>query len=156
MKIGKLTLGGIWYAILLMVMGIMLIVGGVGGAQQIASVIVTVVGVIYIVMGILSIVHHGVVWGVIDIVLGVLIMSFAWTIAWVAFLVFGIILIINGFSGYAITTGGVLYKVCNIITGIMVILVACGCGWAWSFANIFFYIAGALMLIDGILLLLKL
>ena len=153
MGIVKFTLNRIWYAIAMLVMGILLIVGGVNAANSIMSVIVTVIGGLAIVFGVFSIVAHQIGFGVAEIVIGALLISFAWTIAWVAFLVMGAMMIVYGVIGLIGRHGPrkILSDVVSLLCGVLIILVGCGCGWAWSFANVFFYVAGAFMIVDSIL-----
>ena len=42
-----------------------------------------------------------------------------------------------------------------LVVGILVLLLAFGVNWAWSFVNIIFYVVGALMIVEGILVLVK-
>ncbi len=145
----------VWYAIAMLVMGILLILGGVNGANTIMGTIITVLGVIAIVFGIFSILAHSIALGVIEIVVGALLISFAWTIAWIAFLVFGAILLAYGIIGLA-HKRNIVSNIIALLVGILIILIGCGCNFAWQFANIFFYVAGVLMIVDAVLALIKL
>lgn len=150
-----LKLGRVWYALALLVCGIMLIVGGVNGANTILGVIVTVIGAIAIAMGVISICSHSMVTGVILIALGVVMIIFAWTIAWVAFLVGGAVMIIGGIADLIERRGGIFSNILSILIGVVIVLLGCGNGAAWDFMNVFFYIAGALLVVESVLVLLK-
>ena len=149
------NLSWLWYAILMIVVGIMLIVGGATAANDIMGTIVTVMGVVYIVIGILDIFTLDPVDGIIFLVIGILMIIFAWTIAWVAFLVFGILMFAYGLVGLIRHTGNVVANILDLVLGIMIILVGFGNNYAWDYVNIFFYVAGALMIVDGIIVLAK-
>jgi hypothetical protein len=151
----KQTTNRIWYAIALLICGIMLIVGGVNGAQTIMQVIITVMGVIAIVFGAMAIFSRNILFGILVIILGIAMISFGWTIAWVAFLVNGVMMLIYGIAGL-IKRQGIFGSLMNILIGIVVIMIACGNKEAWDFANVFFYIAGGLLAVDSVLVLFRL
>ncbi len=148
-------MGRVWYALALLVAGIMLIVGGVNGANTIMGIIVTVIGAIVIAMGVMAICSHNVIMGIILIIFGILMISFAWTIAWVAFLVNGVMMIVGGISGLIKRNGGIFSNIMNILIGVVIVMLGCGSGAAWDFMNVFFYIAGALLIVDSILVMFK-
>ncbi len=148
----KSTAGRVWYALALLVAGIMLIVGGVDGANWIMGMIVTVIGVITIVLGVMSICSRNVMFGIIEIIFGILMVSFAWTIAWVAFLVNGVMLIAYGISGL-VSRRGIFSNIMNILIGVMIVFLGCGNAAAWDFMNIFFYVSGGFLIVDSILVL---
>lgn len=146
----------LWAAIARILLGILLLVGGISGAQAFVGTILTVIGVFAIVYGVISIVVlRSLPLAIIEIVIGVLLISFAWTIAWIAFLVIGVYLIAVSIRGLA-TSHVIIPSILGMLAGVFIVLIGCGVNWAWSFGNIFFYIAGALMVIDGICLLIRL
>lgn len=139
------------YGLLLILFGILFIVGGAGTAQNLTAIIVTVIGALMLVYGIYGAVKGDVLGGVIEAVLGILMIVFAWTISYVAFVVIGVIFLVTGISGLVKHRGSVISNVIDLALGILAVLMACGVGFAWDFVNIFFYILGAVMIIDGVL-----
>ena len=150
----KFTMGRVWYALALLVAGIMLIVGGVNGANDIMGIIITVIGAVVIVLGVMSIFTHNVIMGIVEIIFGILMISFAWNIAWVAFLVNGVMMVAYGLSGL-FKKNGIFSSIMNILIGVMIILVGVGNNAAWDFLNVFFYISGGLLIVDSVLVLFK-
>lgn len=144
------------YALLLIVLGILFLVGGAGTATHLMEILVTVMGVALIVWGVLSIAHKDVTAGIIQILVGVLLIVFSWTVIWIAYIALGIGLAIIGVSGIVQKQGRLVTNIVDLIIGIILILLAFGEKGAWSVANVFFYIVGALMIVDGIMVLFNL
>ena len=143
------------YSLVMILVGILLCVGGAASASDILGILITVIGVLWIVFGVLDLLTADLVSGILFLVLGILLVVFAWTIAWVAFLVLGILMLIYGLLGLVRKTGTVLGNILELVLGILILLIAFGNHLAWDFANVFFYIAGALMIVDGIITLIK-
>jgi hypothetical protein len=141
------------YALLLIVFGILFLIGGAGTATHLMEIFVTVMGVALIVWGVLSIAHKDVTAGIIQILVGVLLIVFSWTVIWIAYIALGIGLAIIGVSGIVQKQGRLVTNIVDLIIGIVLILLAFGVQGAWSAANVFFYIVGALMIVDGIMVL---
>ena len=93
--------------------------------------------------------------GIAYLIFGVLLIAFAWTLAWIAFLAIGVLLLVNGIANLVTRRGWVVNNVIALVVGILVLLLAFGVNWAWSFVNIIFYVVGALMIVEGILVLVK-
>jgi hypothetical protein len=74
------------YALLLVVLGILFLIGGAGTATHLMKIFVTVMGVALIVWGVLSIAHKDVTAGIIQILVGVLLIVFSWTVIWIAYI----------------------------------------------------------------------
>ena len=144
------------YALLLIVLGILFLIGGAGTATHLMEILVTVMGVALIVWGVLSIAHKDVTAGIIQILVGVLLIVFSWTVIWIAYIALGIGLAIIGVSGIVQKQGRLVTNIVDLIIGIVLILLAFGVQGAWSVANVFFYIVGALMIVDGIMVLFNL
>lgn len=144
------------YALLLIVLGILFLIGGAGTATHLMEIFVTVMGVALIVWGVLSIAHKDVTAGIIQILVGVLLIVFSWTVIWIAYIALGIGLAIIGVSGIVQKQGRLVTNIVDLIIGIVLILLAFGVQGAWSVANVFFYIVGALMIVDGIMVLFNL
>src|SRR5574344_2087032 len=136
----------IWYAIAMIVIGACLLFGGVNGATQIVSIAITVIGVILIVLGILNIVHKNTVYGIIELIVGILVIVFGWTMAWIALIVLAVIMVVYGIQGL-IKKNGLWASLGELLVGILILLVAFGNHFAWSFVNVLFIIAGALMIV---------
>lgn len=146
----------IWVAIARIVLGLLLLVGGISGAQAFVGTILTVMGVVAIVYGVFTIITlRSLPLAIIEIVLGILLISFAWTIAWIAFLVIGVYLLVSSIYGLAVSHV-VIPNIIGILAGVMIVLIGCGVNWAWSFGNVFFYVGGALMIVSGICMLIRL
>ena len=143
------------YAILLIVLGILFLVGGAGTAKNLLNIILTVGGVVLVVLGVLNLLAGLLPIGIAYLIFGVLLIAFAWTLAWIAFLAIGVLLLVNGIANLAKRRGWVVNNVIALVVGILVLLLAFGVNWAWSFVNIIFYVVGALMIVEGILVLVK-
>lgn len=143
------------YAILLIVLGILFLVGGAGTAKNLLNIILTVGGVVLVVLGVLNLLAGLLPIGIAYLIFGVLLIAFAWTLAWIAFLAIGVLLLVNGIANLAKHRGWVVNNVIALVVGILVLLLAFGVNWAWSFVNIIFYVVGALMIVEGILVLVK-
>ena len=151
----KTTNKNFWPAVILIVLGLALALGGIGAAKNIANVLITIIGVILIAYGILSIFSLGLMLlGIIEIAVGVVIIVFSWTILWVALLILGISLIIYVLRGLL---GGkkayFLSSLLQLAAGVLVLLVSFGNHFAWEFVNVLYIIAGVLMVVDGVLIL---
>ena len=154
MTAAKFTLGRIGYAVALLLCGILLIVGGVDGANSILEFLITAIGVVSIVMGIVGIFSHQVLMGILMIVMGIGMISFGWTIAWIAFFWIGAMMLISGILGF-FRGIGFFTSLMNVLVGISILLIGFGNAWAWNFANVFFYVSGVMLIIDSVLVLFK-
>ena len=143
------------YAILLIVLGILFLVGGAGTAKNLLNIILTVGGVVLVVLGVLNLLAGLLPIGIAYLIFGVLLIAFAWTLDWIAFLAIGVLLLVNGIANLVKRRGWVVNNVIALVVGILVLLLAFGVNWAWSFVNIIFYVVGALMIVEGILVLVK-
>ena len=143
------------YAILLIVLGILFLVGGAGTAKNLLNIILTVGGVVLVVLGVLNLLAGLLPIGIAYLIFGVLLIAFAWTFAWIAFLTIGVLLLVNGIANLVKRRGWVVNNVIALVVGILVLLLAFGVNWAWSFVNIIFYVVGALMIVEGVLVLVK-
>lgn len=149
----KITTSAAVYALLLVVVGILFLVGGAGTAANLMNILVTVMGVALIVWGIVSIADKNVTAGIIQILVGVLLIVFSWTLTWVAYIFLGVGLAAVGISGLVRKQGRRVTNIADIVIGIVLVLLAFGVQGAWSAANIIFYVVGALMIVDGVLVL---
>ena len=93
MKIDKRLLN----ALLHIVVGALL----VAFRDSIVNWILTAVGVVFIINGILQVSNKNTASGVINIVIGVVIIVFGWTLVWIAMLVFGAMLILSAIADYS-------------------------------------------------------
>ena len=153
-KISK-SQSAILYAILMIVFGIAFVVGGAGTASWVMGAIVTVIGVLVIVSGIFSLMTLQPLTGVVEITIGVVLIVFAWTIGWIAFIILGAALFAYGVLGILKHQGLLFANVFALLIGALVICMAFGVQGAWEFINIFYYIVGALMIVDGVLMLFR-
>ena len=144
-------------AIVFMILGVCLMLGGFGAASNAMNIIFTVMGIVLVALGVLSAVAGLIPLAVIELFLGVLMIIFAWTLTWVAFLVIGIYLFIVGLIGLLKKRGNSLVNIIDFIIGLLLLLRAFGVhlqgDWVGTFLNIITIVAGALLLVDGILML---
>ena len=110
--------------------------------------IMTIAGVLFIVNGIIQIVHKEVTTGVINIVIGAVIITFGWTLLWLAMLVFGILLIVSSIVNYLDNKKNnvaILKLVISVIIGTLLI--------TNGFATIswLFIAIGVILIVQGIL-----
>ena len=144
-------------AIVFMILGVCLMLGGFGAASNAMNIIFTVMGIVLVVLGVLSAVAGLIPLAVIELFLGVLMIVFAWTLTWVAFLVIGIYLFVVGLLGMMKKGGNTLASVIDFVIGLLLILRAFGVhlqgDWVGTALNIITIIAGALLLVDGVLML---
>ena len=84
---------------------------------------------------------------------------FAWTLTWVAFLVIGVYLFIVGIAGLTNKRGNQLVNIIDFVIGLLLILNAVGynihtdMAWVAVALNVVTIVAGALLFVDGLLLL---
>ena len=146
-----------WYAIFSIVIGILLVVGGTGAAANISQIMVTIMGVILLAFGIVNLCFGAIFYGVGELVLGILMICFAWQFVWAAYLILAIMMLVNGVSGLVDHHTSVIVNILDIIVGLALFITAIGIrtNWANEVTNIFFYVTGALMIVDGILVLVR-
>ncbi|MDY5440694.1 MAG: DUF308 domain-containing protein [Candidatus Enteromonas sp.] len=143
------------YAIVMLILGILLIVGGAGFAQNALGILITVLGAVLVVYGILDLVAKNFANGVIYLLFGILLIVFAWTIAWVAFVVLGAVLLLAGIINIVHDKKKNLVKnILSLVLGVLALLLAFGVHGAWAFVNIIFYILGGLCILEGLVVLL--
>lgn len=139
-------------AIFDIIIGILLLVGGASAFNKMMSIIITVYAIYLIVMGAMSIAKNLLVPGIVMILAGVLLLCIGWTsIAWVATLLLGIYLLIISIYSFIKVPVFELSSIMSCLLGVLLLLIAFGNNFAWTFANIFFYIAGALIIVRGVL-----
>ncbi len=151
----KIRATPIWYAIVLMIIGALLIVGGSTAAENISKWMVTIIGIVLIVFGVLSAAAGLVTTGIVEILFGVLMVVFAWLFYWVAFLFLGICLFAYGIRNLAFHSGFILANIIDLIVGLAIILLSMGFKFQWNaiVVEVIYIIAGAMMFIDGIMML---
>lgn len=148
----------IWYAVLLMVIGILLIVGGSGAAESITKGIITAVGVLLAAFGIVSLLIAGDFnMGVVLILFGILIAVFAWFFYWLCFLILGVVLFASGVTRLVYHRGWIITNIVNLVVGVAIVLLSLGfkLEWAQVAVEALYITAGVLLLLDGILILVK-
>lgn len=140
-------------AVMDILIGIMLLCGGANAFNRIMSIIITVYSIYLIVMGVMLMINHAPIFlSVANLVMGILLLILGWTkIAWIGCLILGIYLI--AFTLASLFRLGKLHlaQVITLFIGVMLMLIALGNNFAWSFVNVFFYISGALILVQGVL-----
>ena len=141
-------------AIFMIIIGIGLALGGVGFAGRIINILLTVLGVLIIVFGVLNVLGGNVVYGIGEIVIGIIVIVFGWTLFWVALIVIAVLMIVLGIQGL-MNKAPVISALGQILSGVLILLLAFGNKFAWDFVNVLYIVAGVIMAIDGFLLLLK-
>ncbi len=138
-------------AIVFMIFGVCLMFGGFGAAHNVLGITFTVMGIVLIVLGVLNAVIGMIPFAVAELLLGVLMIVFAWTLTWVAFLVIG--------AGLMNKRGNQLVNIIDFVIGLLLILNAVGynihtdMAWVAVALNVVTIVAGALLFVDGLLLL---
>ena len=157
MSVTHRSMNSWWYAIFSIVIGILLVVGGTGAAANISQIMVTIMGVILLAFGIMNLCFGAIFYGVGELVLGILMICFAWQFVWAAYLILAIMMLVNGVSGLVDHHTSVIVNILDIIVGLALFITAIGIrtNWANEVTNIFFYVTGALMIVDGILVLVR-
>ncbi len=157
MSVTHRSMNSWWYAIFSIVIGILLVVGGTGAAANISQIMVTIMGVILLAFGIVNLCFGAIFYGVGELVLGILMICFAWQFVWAAYLILAIMMLVNGVSGLVDHHTSVIVNILDIIVGLALFITAIGIrtNWANEVTNIFFYVTGALMIVDGILVLVR-
>ncbi len=153
-KVGEAPL---WYAIVLMVVGILLIIGGSSAAESISKWMITVIGIVLAVFGILSMLGGLIGTGIVIVAFGALMITFAWLFYWLAFLILGISLLAYGIRGIAYHSGWILTNIVDLIIGVAIISLSLGFrfNWASTIIEIIYIASGALMFVDGLLILVR-
>lgn len=143
------------YSILMIAFGIAFVVGGTNTATWLMGAVVTVIGVLVIISGVLSVTTLNMLTGIVEIAVGVVLIIFAWTIAWIAFIILGAALLAYGIIGLLKHQGFMAANIVALLIGALVVCMAFGVKGTWEFMNIFYYIVGALMIVDGVLMLFR-
>ena len=157
MSIVRRSVNSLWYAIFSLIVGILLVVGGTGAATNISEIIVTVLGVLLLAFGIVNLCFGAIFYGIGQMVLGILMVCFAGPFVWAAYLILGIMMLVSGISGFVDHHNAVIVNILDIIIGVALFVTAIGIrsSWANNVTDIFFYVTGALMIVDGILILVR-
>ena len=141
----SLSMTNILNCVLYAVIGILLIIFKSGSL----NILFTVVGVLFIALGIYDALTKNLLRGVVEAVIGIVILLCGWTIAgWVLF-IFGILLIVKGVLDLVkVLKKGLmawLVPILMIVLGVMLVVSH------WAAANILFIIIGVLFLINAVL-----
>ena len=118
--------------------------------------VMTVIGITFIVVGIIKAVQSELIMGVVTAAIGVLIIIFGWKFIDLVFIILGIVLIAKGIIDLLSVSGK--KRLIKIITPVITIIVAVAlfaCNWAQrlEMINWLLIIIGIILIIDGILLL---
>ncbi len=137
-------------AIGLIAMGILLIVGGISSVEWLIKLAITVVGAVFIVLGLIDVIKKDYPQGFVRIVIGIVVILLGWFLYWVAFIVYAAITLIAALGALFDKNGDKIGAIAQIVVSVVMLLFAFGSKFVWSFANILAYIAGAVMIIDGV------
>ncbi|MBP5092137.1 MAG: DUF308 domain-containing protein [Bacilli bacterium] len=144
-------------AILFILLGVGLIVGGFGAAANLGSILFTVLGIILIVFGVLSAVTGLLPVAFVEILVGVVLIVFSWTLIKVVFLVIGIFLLLTGVLGLLKNKKDKIIYIIDLVIGLLLVLRFVGAGitgdWVKVALDVLTYIAGGLLVFDGVLML---
>ena len=136
-------------AIGLIAMGIILIVGGISSVEWLVKFAITVIGAIFIILGLIDVINKDYPLGFTRIVIGIVVILLGWFITWIAFIVYAAITLIAAVGALLDKNGDKIGAIAQIVVSVMMLLFALGNNFAWNFANILAYITGAIMIIDG-------
>lgn len=147
----------LWYAIVLIILGALLIIGGAGMAETMSKVVITIMGVVLLAYGIVNTVVGFTFLGIIQILFGILMICFAWFFYWLAFLILGIILFAYAIERIAAHQGWLITNIVSLIVGLAIILLSLGFKFAWAetLIQVIYIVAGILLVIDGILIIVR-
>ena len=143
-------------AIGLIAMGILLIVGGVSSVQQLISIAITVIGVVFIVLGLIDVLHKDYPVGFFRIVIGIVVILLGWFLYWIAFIVYAAITLLAAIGTLLDKNSDKFGAIVQIVVSVFMLLFAFGSKFAWSIANILTYVTGAIMILDGLYVLYQL
>lgn len=121
--------------------------------NQIVGWIMTIAGVLFIVNGIIQIVHKETKPGIINIVIGAVIIAFGWTLLWLAMLVFGVLLIISSVMNFLKGKKDVV-AIVKLVVGVVIGALLVTSGFATN--DWLFIIVGVILIVQGILYLIPL
>lgn len=141
-----LSLNNILTCALYAVIGILLLVLKAGSL----GILMTVIGVIFIALGIIDIVQGGgLLKGIIEIVIGAVIITCGWTIAAWALLIFGVLLIIKGALDLIKNLGkglsALLAPIVTIVIGVLLVISK------FALIDVICIIAGVVFIINAVL-----
>ena len=140
MKIDK----RLWNALLHIAIGALL----VAFKDQIVNWILTAVGAVFIINGIVQVANKKIAPGVVYIAVGVAIIVFGWTLVWLAMVVFGVLLIISGITDYS-KSGKSKVDLAKLIVSLVVggLLIFSG----FETISWLFIIIGVALILEGVL-----
>ena len=110
----------------------------------------TIIGVLYIVQGVLDILNKDLVKGVINGGIGVLIIVFGWLFAAVASIIFGVLIIIKGAKELLECLKAKKKNIFDLIAPIVTIVIGAML-IAGKFLDWFFIVVGVVFIINGVL-----
>ena len=142
----KLSTDNIFTCIFYAVVGILLLVlqGGSLG------ILMTIVGVLLIVLGIIDIAKKkDVTKGIIELIVGILVIVFGWLIADIVLLVFGVLLIVKGVMEITKTYKNgfvaMLSPIVTVVIGILLVIAK------WTLLDVICIVAGVIFIINAVL-----
>ena len=116
--------------------------------------VMTAIGVLFIVNGIIDITKSRTVNGIVNIAIGAIIILGGWTFVEIILIVFGVLLAIKGVLDLVTALKGgklfpILFAVITIVAGVMLVL------GKWIMLDWFFIALGVLLIVDGVIGLFK-
>lgn len=116
------------------------------------SILMTVIGALFIIVGVLDIINKGdLTKAIVELVIGVAIIVCGWLIVDIVLLVFGIFLIIRGaidvINNYKSGIGALLSPIVCIVIGILLVIAK------WALMDTMCLVAGIIFLINAVLVL---
>ena len=143
----KLTANNILTCILYVVVGALLCFA----KGDMLSIMLTVIGVLFLALGIYDLIKGRTVNGIVEAVVGVVILICGWTIVDLVLLIFGVLLIIKGVvdlvNNMKYGWKALLAPIVMIVVGILLVCTK----FAADVANILIIVAGVILIINGIL-----
>ena len=143
-----LSLSNLLTCALYAIIGLFLVITKAGSL----SILMTVIGALFIIVGVLDIVNKGdLTKAIVELVIGVAIIVCGWLIVDIVLLVFGIFLIIRGaidvINNYKSGIGALLSPIVCIVIGILLVIAK------WALMDTMCLVAGIIFLINAVLVL---
>lgn len=113
------------------------------------SVLLTLVGIVFIALGILSVLNKDYTVGVVELVIGIAVIVCGWTIVWLILVVIGVLLAVKGLMDLitAIKCKSPLlisYAAITLVLGIMLIVAQ------WALTDLLCIIIGVVLILNGV------
>ncbi len=113
------------------------------------DILMTVVGVLFVVLGVMDIVKNQVTKGIVEAVIGIAIIVCGWLIADIVLLIFGIVLIVKGameiIKNFKSGINALISPIVTVVIGVLLVVAK------WALMDVLCIIAGVVFLINAAL-----